>query len=147
MQNIRGGASFRWGVLENEYDFLPRVLYKNLIVSPATWNIKKDEIKHLLKIKDDDALSEAVAEWRQTNRIPAYVDLVDGDNKLLINLANRLCVRTLFSVTKNRPGFQLTEFLFDPKKSPVTSSEGVFTNEFILSFHRTKKRNELIRKG
>jgi len=146
-QNIRGGASFSWGVLANEYDFLPRVIYKNLVLSPATWNVKKDDVKHLFKMKDDDQLARAVKEWREANKIPNYVDLADGDNKLLINLANLLCVRTLFSVVKNRPGFQLTEFLFDPENSPVTSEEGVFTNEFILSFHRTKRRDELARKG
>lgn len=139
-QNIRGGAGFGWGVLANEYDFLPRVIYKNLVLSPATWNVKKDDVKHLFKIKDDDELSRAVGEWRDADNIPAYVDLADGDNKLLINLENLLCVRTLFSVVKNRPGFQLTEFLYDSGSSPVSSEEGVFTNEFILSFHRTKKK-------
>ncbi|MCK5057749.1 MAG: lantibiotic dehydratase family protein [Candidatus Aminicenantes bacterium] len=147
-QNMRGGAGFRWGSLAGEYDFLPRVVYKNIILSPATWDIQKKDIEHLFRLKDqDDKLIAAAAEWRKANRIPAYVDLSDGDNKLLINLENLLCLKTLFSVTKNRPGFQLTEFLFDPGATLVTGREGVFTNEFIVSFHRVKQRNNLIKKN
>jgi hypothetical protein len=147
-QNMRGGAGFRWGSLADEYDFLPRVVYKNIILAPATWNIQKKDMGHLLRLNDqDDKLIAAAAEWREANRIPAYVDLADGDNKLLINLENLLCLKTLFSVIKSRPGFQLTEFLFDPASALVKGSEGVFTNEFIVSFYRSKQRKELINKN
>lgn len=146
-QNLRGGASFGWGVLAGEYDFLPRVVYKNIILSAATWNIRVNDIKHLFKIKENDKLQSAAAEWRESKQIPAYVDLADGDNRLLINLDNLLCLKTLFSVTKNRPSFQLSEFLYNKKNAFVKSKGGkeVFTNEFILSFHRTKPRKELLR--
>jgi hypothetical protein len=139
-QNSRGGARFSWGVLSGEYNFLPRVVYKNLILSPAAWNVNISEVKHLFKITDDEKLAGEAKKWREKNRIPAYVELADGDNKLLINLDNLFCLKTLFSVTKNRPGFQLIEFIFDPGSSPVRGREGkeVFTNEFILAFHRTR---------
>ncbi len=140
-QNLRGGAGFGWGGLANEYEFLPRVVYKNLIFSPATWNIRKDDIEHLLKMKDDDQLLQGVQEWRKKNSIPVYVAQVDADNRLFINLENLLCIKTLFSVIKNRPVYQLVELLFDPQTAVVKSKEGIFTNEFILSFHRTNKRS------
>jgi len=135
-QNIRGGAGFGWGALANEYDFTPRAVYKNLVFSPATWNIKKEEFKPFFKIKDDGELVEAVTKWRQEKKMPARVAQVDADNKLFIDLDSALSIRTLFSVIKNRPGFQLVEFLFDPEKAVVKSQEGVFTNEFILSFYK-----------
>ena len=139
-QNLRSGVGFNWGALVNEYEFLPRVTYKNLIFSPATWNIRKDDIEKLLKIKDDDQLYEAVQAWRAEKRMPPNVALADSDNKLFLNLENLLCIRTLFSVTKKRGSFQLIEFLFDPENAVVKNEEGVFTNEFIFSFYNAGKR-------
>jgi hypothetical protein len=135
-QGLRGGIGFSWGALANEYEFLPRVVYNNIIFSPATWNIKEDDIKDFLKIKENGQLVESVRKWREEKNIPPYVLLADSDNKLFINLNNSLCIRTLFSVTKKRPGFQLVEFLFNPDNAVAKSKEGVFTNEFIFSFFK-----------
>ncbi|MCP4157986.1 MAG: hypothetical protein GY757_60320 [bacterium] len=141
-QDLRGGIGFNWGALANEYEFLPRVSYENLILTPATWNIKKDEIEDFLKIKDDIQLVEDVAKWRKEKKIPDHVALADSDNKLFLNLANALCIRTLFSVTKNRGGFQLVEFPFHPEDAIVKSENGndIFTNEFVLSFYNNNKK-------
>jgi len=138
-QNLRGGIGFNWGSLSNEYPFLPRVTYKNLIFSPATWNIKTDDISDILKIEDGNQLLQAVRQWREKNNIPSLVLLTDNDNKLFINLENIMCIETLFSVTKNRSGFQLTEFLYDTGHSIVKGPEGVFTNEFVFCFYNAGK--------
>lgn len=135
-QGLRSGLGFSWGAMANEYDFLPRVVYRNLVFAPATWNIKADEIKELTKIKDDEQLVKATREWREARKIPAYVLQADSDNKLFINLENALCINTLFSIVQNRGGFQLVEFLFNPDNAVVKGKEGTFTNEFILSFHK-----------
>jgi hypothetical protein len=139
-QGLRGGLGFSWGALANEYEFLPRVVYRNLIFFPATWNIKAEEIKELVKIKDDEKLVKATREWRESRKIPAYVLQADSDNKLFINLENALCINTLFSIVQKRGGFQLVEFLFNPENAVVKSKEGVFTNEFIFSFHKVIER-------
>lgn len=138
-QGLRGGVGFSWGPLANEFDFLPRVVYKNLIFHPATWNVKKDDINDFVKIKDDDQLLEAVSKWREKNHIPAYVLLADSDNKLFINLENAMCVRTLFSVTKDRGGFQLVEFSHSPERSVVKDDDSVYTNEFVFSYYNAGK--------
>lgn len=141
-QGLRSGLGFNWGALSNEYEFLPRVTYRNLIFSPATWNIKNEEIKELLKIKDDEQLVRETRKWREARKIPAYVLQADSDNKLFINLENALCIKTLFSIVKKRGGFQLVEFLFNPENAVVKSKEGIFTNEFIFSFHKVIETGE-----
>jgi len=138
-QGLRGGLGFNWGALANEYEFLPRVVYKNIIFSPATWNIRQDDIRDLLKIKDDKQLVEALRKWLKEKNMPPQVLLADSDNKLFVNLNNALCIKTLFSVTKNRRSFQLVEFLFNPDNAVVKSKDEVFTNEFIFSFHKMKE--------
>ncbi|MCP4218435.1 MAG: hypothetical protein GY765_27615, partial [bacterium] len=139
-QGLRSGIGFNWGALANEHQFQPRVTYKNLILYPATWNIKKEDLEDFAKIKDDDKLVQAVQEWRKKLKMPAFIALADSDNKLFINLDNALCIRTLFSVIKNRGGFQLVEFLFDPKEAVVKSKDDVFTNEFVFAFHKVVEK-------
>ncbi len=143
VQGLRGGARFTWGEISREYEFLPRVVYRNLVFAAATWNVSQDEIKTFKKIKDEAKLYDAVQEWRYRRKIPTYVELSDGDNKLLLNLESQSCLETLIAVTKNRPGFQLSEFLFDAERAVVKGDGGkdIFTNEFILSFYRTGKKD------
>ena len=143
-QNIRGGVMFNWGALANEFSFLPRVIYKNLIFSLASWKVKKEDIKLMLAIEDDEILIEKINKWRKKNKIPAYIILDEGDNELFINLENPLMVRTLFSVIKNKDIFQIQEFLFDPETAIVKSDEGSFNNQFILAFYKDKQNSKAI---
>ncbi|MBB5440706.1 hypothetical protein HDC92_004409 [Pedobacter sp. AK017] len=136
VQNGRSSVYFDWGALANEYSWLPRVKYKNIILSPARWVVKRNEIKAFLETSDDKALLGLVTAWRQALKMPEYVVLDEGDNELFIHLGNALSIRTLFSVVKKRNSFQLEEFLFNPEKAVVKGEEGVFTNEFILSFYK-----------
>ncbi len=140
-QGLRGGMGFSWGALAGEYEFQPRVVYRNVILSTASWNIKLEDIKKFLEMEDDLQLVEAVKKWRQERNMPPEVLLVDNDNKLYINLDNALCIRTLFSVTKKRPGFEVEEFLHNSDNPVVKSKEGTFTNEFAMSFHKIKEDN------
>ena len=52
-QNIRGGLYFDWGSLKDKFVFLPRVEIENVIVSPATWQLNKDQFKTLTDKKID----------------------------------------------------------------------------------------------
>ncbi|MCP5048510.1 MAG: hypothetical protein GY940_15175 [bacterium] len=140
-QGLRGSVGFNWGVLSNEYDFLPRVTYKNLIFFPATWNIRSEEINGFFEKKDDKQLLESIREWREKKKIPAHVALVDSDNKLYINLENIMCIKTLYSVTKKRQGFQLMEYLYTPgnDRGVIKSKEGTFCNEVVICYYNTAK--------
>ncbi len=84
---------------------------------------------------------ESVTAWRLPLQIPKHVVLDDGDNELFVDLTNALSVRTLFSVVKKRNSFLLEEFLFNPETAVVKGEEGVFTNEFIVSFYKEKQNN------
>jgi hypothetical protein len=141
MQNQRGGVGFNWGSIANEHNWLPRVKYKNVILSPARWIIKRDEIKSLMEIHNNIDLVEAVGQWRQILRMPEYVVLDDGDNELFVDMGNSLSIRTLLSLTKKRNNFKLEEFLYKADKAIVKGDEGVFTNEILLSFYKKNSQN------
>lgn len=139
-QNKRGFLGINLGPFANEYDFIPRIEYEDLILSEATWNLKKRDIEPLLKVMDSDQdFSLTLKEFKQEKRIPQFVLLTDGDNELLINFENLTSVRMLLHTVKKRTFFKLTEFLFSDN-GLVKSTDGkeYYTHQIILSFYNSK---------
>jgi lantibiotic biosynthesis protein len=139
-QHHRGGIWFSWGALEQAYQFLPRVNYKNTIISSAKWVLQKSDFEHLLKINEDDALNKSIKLWQKQWNMPQNIQLVDYDNELLIDLNNILSVKTFLNTIKKRDSIQLTEFLFTKENCLVTDAENShFTNQFVFSYYRNEK--------
>lgn len=136
-QNLRNGISFSWGFLDNQFTFLPRVEYKNIILSLATWKIFNNEIKDILNCENDTLMFEKFQTVIKDKKIPNNVVLADGDNELYIDLDNIIFVKMLLSIIKNRPYFVLKEFLFNPANELVKDVDSnSYTNEFIFSFYK-----------
>ncbi len=137
-QNLRGGIGFNWSNLTNEYAFLPRIKYKNLILSLAHWTIKKDDFKDFFEIKNDTELIEKLDIWRKELQIPRYTVMPDGDNEMFVDFENIVSIKTLFSIVKKRPSFYLNEFPFDKKSAIIKDVNGdVFCNEFVFAIHKS----------
>jgi len=152
LQSLRGGVGFHWGSLANEYDFLPRVTYKNTVISLAKWTIKTEDFNKIMERNNKEKgkenislhLSESIMQnlknWQKEKQIPRFVMLPDGDNELFVDMENSLSIQTLISAIKKRPTFQLEEFPFDKENGIVTNPSGLaFTNEFIFGFYKSKK--------
>lgn len=97
-QNLRTELHFDWGDLQNFYNFLPRVEYKNIILSKARWKISEKEIIrfNLLRDNEDDRgqiLSEFKI-WRDKRYVPQWIQWAQADNKLTLNLQNFLNLTT-----------------------------------------------------
>ncbi len=138
-QNLRGGLGFNWGPLADEYDFLPRVEYKGVILSTATWNIKKDEIAPLLDaINAPDKLANEVHTLVASKKIPQYVMLMDGDNELLVNTKNITSMKMLLDTVRKRNSFKLKEFLH-AEQGIVNEGNEAYTNQIVISFYNEKK--------
>lgn len=69
--------AWSWGPF-NHLPFLPRLLYKNLIISPAQWMIQKEQLPA--------STIHSANLIRQHYQLPRYVFLIEGDNKLLLDL-------------------------------------------------------------
>lgn len=129
-QNNRSGIYFGWGNLKGQFTFLPRVEVDNVVLSFATWQLKKEDYQVLLK--KDINLMEVVSKWQEKWQLPQFVMLADGDNELLINLKDKLSIKMLISMIKKRSGIVLKEFLFDEKTAKVKDEHGKpYVNEFI----------------
>jgi len=134
-QNGRTGLWFGWNDAAKQLNYLPRVVYKNCILSQARWLVLEQEMKTWKGIKDNELL-QRIMEWRMWRNIPERVVLADGDNELYVDMNNILSIQSWLSVVKKRRSFHLEEFLFNPETAVVQGPEGVFTNEFILAFYR-----------
>lgn len=134
-QDKRSGISFNWGSYGDRFSFLPRVIYKGVILSRKTWNIKESDIKELQEFqKDTKHFQSLIDNFIIEKGLHQYVLLEEGDNELLINLKNLTSVRMLLAAVKGNKKFKLAEFLhLDPNNQEV--SETQFTNQVILSFY------------
>jgi len=122
-QGIHDSLSFSWGPLQTKYKSFPRVVFENTVLSPATWRLKKEDIK------DPDT-------WKSEYKMPDWLLLSDFDNELLFTLSNQYSLGILKNLIKGREEFIIKECLFDPMKAIVRSKEGTYNHEIIASFHR-----------
>jgi len=134
---------FNWGGLSNNYKFLPRVEYENIVVFRATWQLTKLDYRELLDSSIRD-LKIVISNWRQKWRIPQHVVLADGDNELFINFDITYSATMFIDIIKKRAQIVLHEFLFDLEKPLIKNSDGSgFVNEFIAILLRNKDSSTL----
>ena len=135
-QGIRSGVGFSWGALAAQNSFLPRVVYQNIIFAKARWTFEKQEWEPFQKVKNDpQELVALIQAWRQKHQLPQYVQWVEGDNTLLINLENATTVQMLLHSCKNRSKVLLEEFLFN-KDAIVQNELGAYTNQVVVAFYK-----------
>ncbi len=144
-QNQRGSIFFSWGNVAKNHAFLPRVMYRvkelgiTIVFSKAKWIVnKKVAVSFLEQDKNVKELLKAIEKWREALRMPQYVQLIESDNALLINLKNYTSIKMLLTTVKNKEKFVLEEFLFD-KEGIVKSEKGHFANQFVVSFYKDKE--------
>jgi hypothetical protein len=138
-QNKKTSLGFSWPRLANDHPFLPRVVYKETILSKAKWYLRKLEIKALMTHYDNEVLLfSAIEKWRKLFKVPKYVQLIEGDNALLIDLEHFNSIQLLLASIKNKKQCVLEEFLFTDGTIVNRKSER-FTNECIITLYKKEK--------
>lgn len=130
-----------WDFLKNE-PFLPRVTYKDMIVSPAHWNILREEMKPFQQLKGTSLL-EAFTDFRKQRNIPDHASLSDGDNMLLLSLITIEGVELLVSESKRTTDHKLVlkENLFRTDNLIVSDDTGAYVSELLIPFVKPTKRS------
>lgn len=136
-QNIERNFQFSWGVIGKDFKYLPRIVYKDIILSKAFWNISKDDLDFVLKNDDKKLLNEKILKFRTKNKIPFIAVIKDADNKLYIDFRNEILVDLFISIVKKHEKIILEEVLFSDSNLFVKNEKGeLFTNEFIINFYK-----------
>lgn len=139
-QRITGGLSCGWSGLLAAYDYLPRIQYKDIILSRELWRIKQEEVEGMDKLSDSE-LSVRFREFLQERQIPTEVIIPDSDNELYLDLEDTQCQRLLLEEIAKRKQIVLEEFLFRNDSGIVRRGKDRFTNEVIFAFHKNEQHD------
>jgi thiopeptide-type bacteriocin biosynthesis protein len=140
-QGIKAYLGWSWGFLGNE-QYLPRVTYKNVILSQAYWNVKTEKLKTFTKLNVEEKTIQ-FSKIKQEYQLNDLVYLSEGDNELLLDLNNAECIDLLIDVAKKTNQIKLTECLFNITNLLVKDENGNgYTNEIVIPFIRIKEEKE-----
>jgi|GEM_PF-323841 len=135
-QSKQNGARWHWDWM-NEDTFLPRVTYKDVILSPATWNIAiKDLLKDSISNKSMLFLREQLNEFLILHKVNRYIYYCVSDNKLLLDIKSDFGITYLLKKIVKQQFLKLEEVLFNEKKLLVQSSMGGYVHELIIPYIR-----------
>ena len=123
--------SFNWCGLDQVFDHLPRVIYKNIILSPERWTLNTKDIK----IDKSHFSAEKMREWKNANNLTDRVVFVAEDNKLLVDFNSTLSIKAFFSEISHLKNVVFEEFI--ECDGVLTDEHGNnFQNEFIVPLIR-----------
>jgi hypothetical protein len=132
-------AGFNWGVLEKHYNYFPRVIYFGVILSKAKWIFDDIELEKFTKAKFTSEIRNQFRVWKEKMKIPQYVNLVNGDNTLLLDLNVEIGITLFLKTIKPNSKIILEEFLFEENSVVKDKNSGSIANQFILSFFKLNK--------
>ncbi len=128
-QGKRPGVGFHWGDLKKMYSFLPRVEYKNIILSKAQWEIRKEDTEILLQYMDNNnRFLSAMKDWCEIKKIPQWVQWAYGDNTLVLNLGNYDLAKLLVDTVQVKESIVIEEFLYNRDED--------FMHQFVFSLYK-----------
>ncbi|MEA5457425.1 lantibiotic dehydratase [Arcicella sp. LKC2W] len=133
-QGLQRGLDIGWTSLVPNASFIPRLTYKNVVLTLATWKLKKEDFELLTSCKSEDFeqnLNGFISKWK----LPTHFVLADYDNELLVNINSPLSVQIWIDAIKKRDKIELKEFFYQNENSPVQNEAGQgFTNQFIAAW-------------
>lgn len=131
--------TFHWGQLSLNFNFLPRIQYKNIIVSRSTWQFKKSNLDFMLNKGVDE---DKFLKWRLHWNIPRLISLIEGDNELFIDLENQILKELFIKEISCKSTIQFCEFLGNPNQQIVKNENNDhFTSEFLICYYKEKVAN------
>lgn len=118
-----------WSVMKNSCS-LPRVRYRNIILSRATWTLQEEELSGL-KNREAGAVLEAKG-------IPGQFVIVSGDNELLIDLDVPCAVDLLIAQLRKHKTLRLAEFLMTPGNCWLQKEGMHYAHELVIPLRNEK---------
>jgi lantibiotic biosynthesis protein len=127
-----------WGPL-TEAPFLPRVRSGRVVLSPATWMVRRQELE-ALRHGSFPARRQAVEAFREHRRLPRFTVLVDGDQHLLVDWHNLATVDACVALTGSRESWIFQELMPGAGDFPVTGEGQRFAHQVVLPLVRRERR-------
>ncbi|SOD78270.1 lantibiotic dehydratase [Spirosoma fluviale] len=128
-QDAQLNVAWNWGGLHTQ-PYLPRVCYKSIILSRATWQLQSRDLTPENPLQLVSQLTAA--------GLPQEFRLAQGDNELLISLHIPASLELLAAEIKKYPQIRLVEFLSTTDGCPLAQKGERFTHEVIIPFTNPK---------
>lgn len=113
---------------------LPRLSYRNCILAPETWRLGATDLASVTD-KRGAAARGRIEDLRTELGWPRFIELVNGDNCLCIDLDNPISVDCMLDELQDQSAIVLREaFVPNPSAGFVRGPEGTFCHELILPF-------------
>ncbi|OJW72947.1 MAG: hypothetical protein BGO59_09420 [Spirosoma sp. 48-14] len=117
-----------WGTL-SELPTLPRLVYRNLVITPAQWTIRKDALP--------SNSAPSVELLRTIYGLPRYVLFIEADNKLLLDLDFEPAQRILLHEVSKKQKILLKEW-FGEKYNPwLINGDNQYVSELVIPIKTT----------
>lgn len=140
-QGKRNGIVLNLNSLSKIFKYIPRIEYKDIIIKKASWFFTQEDISLFFKKLSFNELKKDIDFFRDEWKIPRYINIIDGDNQLLIDIENSKSFNMMLDVISKKEKITFEEFLFSDKNQIVKRGESDFTNQVIISIYRDKKNN------
>ncbi len=135
-QDLSLGTGWDWGPLEGA-TFLPRVTYGRAVLSPARWQPSRRDVESMSKPVDANEGIEAVRAWREANRVPRWIEMVEGgDNAIVLDLENEFHVEIFRCELRSRRRGDVRECLELDDALCMSGPEGRYVHELVVPFLR-----------
>jgi len=118
-----------WEGLSKE-DFLPRVVYKNVILSPRIWNIS-------LSKNSKESSSLLLENFLKEYKIPDFVILGSGENGMILNIHNSKCKAIILKNLETKGRVILKEAFLQDHNSIIKNGPITYMNEVVIPLHKT----------
>jgi len=139
LQFHRKSASigFSWMNLINSYDIFPRVVYKNIVISPSIWKVRiTDKFWNNLQ-EENFENSDKISAWLKSKSMSHQLFMTENprdDYKLYIDFRNPLAYQIFAAELKKKKTLFLIECLMDRGTPFQDSSNKFYFNEIILPY-------------
>ncbi|RKE52401.1 thiopeptide-type bacteriocin biosynthesis protein [Sphingobacterium detergens] len=124
-QDVQGDLMFRPSSIYSGQDFYPRVLYKNIVVSPAYWRLEWQTIHA--------APAELLKTEIENRGIPRYIRTGFADQTLLYDTSNPEDLHILADSIRKQGELLLAECPLPEKNIVQDQSKDNYLTEFIIS--------------
>lgn len=132
---------WNWGNLNSE-SYLPRVQYKDVILSPARWIVKQTSIFN--GKPDWNNFSQLFSVFKSNASLPNIVIYAESDHKLLLDLSNPACILIIKDLIRKSGIIILIETNWDKKDSKglIDFNNNRYTNEIVIPYIKRSFQND-----
>ncbi len=113
--------------------YAPRITYKNFIIRPQSWIIRKENLN--LLDNTEKTFQVQFDSYKKRWNIPRFVLITQADNRLLVDLDDTIHFHELFKIFQKNSEVKLVESVYSANQYPTYNSDGQhYVTEIIVPF-------------